>query len=326
MTAIALATLVGCDKPVPTDAQDVLDYVRNSTVRADVRQLDRDAQEYVETVMKAERAWHKKLTPLLELADIDEFWDEDADEWRDPEKVGKQLGVIYGYFIGRIPTLNKADKDSPATKPPDSSSTTEEAGEKKDSQEPTHADLLAKLNKAIDKTPKDLKAVDSVDVLTEVRTLLKMQEKSARCEQIAANYRDLLMLIMSQAHDFDPTAKGLTFTSAAATKQAHALWTKLHDRLQADRDAELAKIEERLSKGRAQQRDADIEAKRELRKAGLDDEANKRQFRRLELLIHYHDTVIKGAEKRKRTLDSKTRDEEKARQEAGADKATRDAA
>ena len=51
-----------------------------------------------------------------------------------------------------------------------------------------------------------------------------------------------------------------------------------------------------------------------------------RRFRELELLVRYHDARIKGAEQRERTLDRKARDKEKARQEAEAEKKTRDAA
>lgn len=317
--ALLLAT--ACQPAPSTLPQDIVDYARNASVGADVRRLDAEAQTYVDAVFKAHRAWLETIDPIYAIADIDEFWAVDAKEWRDADELSQRYQVVITYFLSQAPPpAKKEDEKGP-------SSSKDGGNEPKKSDDDDALDAATpylRVLKAIEHVPTSYKQ-DKDELIAAMLATLEIDPTKAHADRNAGEYRDLLTYVLRHADELDPASAGLSFTNPETTADARELWTRLHTRFERERGEEVGSLEGRIAEDRSR-RDEALEAKRELRSEDGDSPERFRRLRDLDLLVRYHDARIKGAEKRKRVLDRKARDKEKAQREADGDQASRDAA
>ncbi len=316
----ALLVATACQPAPSTLPKDIVAYARNASVGADVRQLDADAQTYVDAVFKAHSAWLETIDPMDAIADIDEFWAVDAKEWRDGDELSQRYRVVVAYFLSQAPPPAKKDDEK-------SASSSKDAGDKPGESDDGALDAATpylRVLKAIENVPASYKQ-DRDELIADMLATLEIDSTKADADRNAGEYRDLLTYVLGHADELDPASAGLSFTNTETTADARELWTRLHSRFERERNEEVGGLEGRIAEDRSR-RDEALDRKRELRSKGDSTPERFRRLRELELLVRYHDTRIKGAEQRKRTLDRKARDEEKAPQEAKAEKKTRDAA
>lgn len=272
--ALAAFASSGCDAPPPTNTDDVVDYTRNAVVGAKLRRLDPAAQEYVDHVFQAYMNWQARCAPVEKLADLDTLAPLDSDEWRELDRVRKTLDTVREF---------KADE-------PDES----------DEKAKTRAQWFDALHAAVTNVP-DLPPGSTTDLASAVSDELDADNHDARIRRLADDFESLYAVVMDNATDFDPDKSGLAFRSASVTRRAEQSWNRLHSALADARLAEREDVETVLTSGK-DAREKAIRKKATMHKAGVTTEAERRSFRRLELLIHYHDARIKTAEKRRRKL------------------------
>lgn len=293
--------LAGCDAPPTTSAQDVTDYVRNAGAGAQVRRLDKAAQDYVDKVLKAHAAWQEACAPIATISDSDTLWKLDAKEWRDAAKVSELLKAVLVYRLGTNgpPAGSKRDGEDV----PSNLATAKERAK-------SHSDLFDELRKAIRSVPESLTG-ETGQLEKRVLQLLEpdlgnIENARRRYTEIATEYYQLLTFLMKNAGGLDSAGKGLTFADAAANDEAKRLWSKLNERFTREREQEIASLGAILADEPELKRLA-LEEKIALRKAGISSETDRRKLRQLELLVHYYDARFKAAEKRKRKLDQKAK-------------------
>lgn len=292
----------GCEKPTSTTSTDIIEYARNAGVGAEVKRLDPEAQEYVDHVFMTLRAWEKSTADLNALLSIDEFWGVESNNWRDAEELQTMLATILSWQINgkkKEKSLNKNDSE------------TESSEEKEpDKFEPpsTREEQFAFLvSEVIPKDIPDQFAQDKDAITIQLQKLLipefeNLNLAKNRLHDFVGDYIALLVFIIQHGDQYDADAEGLVFDSEEITKRAQELHGAIHSRLVAERNTELATIDDVLSSV-PEMRDRAVELKQKTRKAGLSTEAELRKFRGQELLVIYYDQKIKNAEQRKRDIE-----------------------
>ena len=317
----ALLLTTACEPAPSTLPKDIVDYARNASVDADVRRLDAEAQTYVDAVFKAHAAWKNTIDPMDAIADIDEFWAVDAKEWRDGDELSQRYQVVITYFLSQAPPPAKKEDE----KVPSSSKDGGDEPKKSDDDDALDAATpYLRVFKAIENVPASYKQGKD-KLIADMLATLKIASTKADADRNAGEYRDLLTYVLRHADELDPASAGLSFTNTETTAGARELWAQLHTRFERERSEEVGGLEGKIAEDRSK-RDEALDAKRELRSEGDSSPERFRRLRELELLVRYHQSRMTESEKRKRALDRKARDQEKARQEAEGDKVSRDAA
>jgi hypothetical protein len=284
----------GCGDPPRADADDLLQYLRNAEAQANVRRLDPESEAYAEKILEARHAWQTTVAPITDLEELEALWAVDAGEWRDAEAVAKRLKAVTTYLDG-------CDASPAPAKPAESATESAGGGESK-----SHAAAYAEIIEAIADVPSHLSS-DAARLKGEIPERLKIAAGSAAWQDLARAWDDLLSFVAAHQKDFAAGGQGLTFAHAEDTNAARDKWNRIHARLMADRQAEMARLARLTAPLDAahpdsarQDRAQHIKRKQDLRAGG--DANDLARARRLELDISYYDTIIKTAEARERRL------------------------
>lgn len=271
--------LLGCTPSPPTDANDVLDYLRNASVGAQLRRLDAPSQTFVDQLLGIRAKIHAAQKPILRS--VDALWPLDSPKWNDMKALEKQQKALQTWL---------ADAKEASTK------------------KPTRAELITQFEQALAKAPAheaSLKAPEQrIQWLAKIRDSLHLARTEQECKQIAQLHVDLVSWILTNKQQMAAKAKGLQFTTPALTAQAKDRWKQLHLFLKKlPRAVHLPAFQElatyEITRAKA------IQEKQSLRKKGIRDVATLRQYRRLEIKLHYFDRIIDIMRKEKETHDKK---------------------
>lgn len=279
---VALALFLhGCEERPATTKEDVLEYVRNAAVGADVRRLDPAAQAYVDDIFAAYREWQSEVADLVALEDHGEFWELDSANWRDKTAVSERLDRVKS-ILG------------------DDTATSEHEAK-------FNATLAAVRN-----VPPTLNVGPGFEQAVLQRLAPKADDLQAwqnRLNSIASDYRLLLDHVIKYEADFDTEADGLAFQSEDVTSAAKKHWTSLESRLSgiARREAsgfqqQLDNIEDELAKL--------VAAKQSMRSEGIDNVDEMSQLRSLEMEIRYYDALKKAVRDRLDAIQKSKESEE----------------
>ena len=292
------AVLTACNKPPATDGQDVLDYVRNGAAGAHVRRLDNVEQKYVDAIFKPYEAWKKANAPIDKIADLDALWEKDSNDWRDADKLASTISSIFAWSVDAKPDGSK---------------------EKDEKKKPKRrSEYAVALRTAIANVPASLEAMGD-ELVARIPQLLSpkwdgFDPAVQRYQRVSSAYLQLLAYVLEHSAQFDPSAKGLAFTTSEVTDEALKRWSSLHAMLAQERAAVLSEYESLLTDGKA--RREEISTDKQALKKGEDSSENvQRQIRALDLLGLHYDARIKAAEKRLRKIKRHQEDKEKEQEE-----------
>lgn len=269
--ALCLSLLIGCEAHPPTEVEDVVNYLRNAAVGAEVKRLDPAAQTYVTDVWKAYKAWEKTTAEFGAVCGTKALWAEDADAWRDAEQVAALANVVEPWRGGGDVQV-------------------EVAAVKEFQEAVVNVPTLA------GETPTPLPQRITAELGMDERALAEARRSRS---ETAAAYGGLLDWVQAHAGEFDPNGKGLAFTSADTTRKAHELWTGLHARFAAD-DLRAGKAADEMLAGGRAERQTLIDRKNELLKAKPKTAKTEAAIRSLDFQIKRFDKLITAAETTKR--------------------------
>lgn len=257
-------SLLGCTPFPSTDANDVLDYLRNASVGAQLRRLDASSQAFVDQLLSAQAKLHGAQKPILRSPKA--LWPLNSPKWNDIKTLTAQQNMLTKWL---------ADSSaSPAKKP-------------------TRANMISSLEKILAKAPAYSQSFKTPEQrtqwLNEVRNTLSFTRTEQECQQIAQLHLNLVSWILNHAKKMTPT--GLQFSMPDLTTQAQTQWKQLHTFLEKlPRPTHIPSFRE-LTKYEATRAEA-IKEKQAMRKKGIRDENVLRQYRRLEIQLHYFDRII----------------------------------
>lgn len=266
-----MSLLIGCDAHPPTEVEDVVNYLRNAADGAEVKKLDPAAQTYVTDVWKAYRAWEKTTAEFEAVCGTEALWEEDEDAWRDAEQVAARAKLVEPWRSGAE----------------------------------VEAELAAvKEFHALAGSVPTLPGESRMPLPQRLTAVLGMDDQSLAAGRqsrtaTAAAYGELLDWVRQHADQFDPTGKGLTFTSAETTRKAHELWTVLHERF-ASEDVQAGEAADEMLVSGREERQTLIDRKNELLKAKPKTAETEVAIRSLDFQIKRFDKLITAAESTKR--------------------------
>ena len=272
---------VGCKETPPTNADEVLDYVRNASVGAQVRRLDPKAQAYVDGVYKAVRAFEGMMDVAGTMQDPSSFWEMDSKNWRDMSKVEELLESITKWEGGAAEREELASKIMPAIL-----------------DEPTLPGGIETRDGPLNRAVRQYLDLDGIDALEQYATPSSVVD-------LAKKYRSLLEFCQKNAASLDPKTEGLDFTSDDLDQKATQLWNDIHSSIEKSYDLEALNASLAEQKALSKQF---VEEKQAIRKEGLDDPERFRAYRSLELRVFYHDQRAKSIEGKIRTAKSRLED------------------
>ncbi len=270
--AIILLNATGCQETPPTNADEVLDYVRNASVGAQVRKLDVGAQAYVDSVMKAYRDWEVPWQAVV--ADVEKLSPFQSDESSNATDITELLVSI----PKRLADLEIGEENSRL------GATVNNVPDLPGGTETRDGPLAKAILRLI--MPRDGELGHESSLMAHLGTGQAYNAVLKECTDKVA----------SKPKDPDPMQFQKDILECLRSAR-HQIRIKMAE----DRIGEfMTKI-----KDHRKQRDEVIEKKKEIRDEGLDDMERFRSYRSLEILVFYHDAIVKTAEKKLRSARAK---------------------